>query len=81
MILHLRPELVHKDRLRQDGLWPDPPIVGMVHHFEERSEEGSIGSSHLATAAKGKAMIEASIEAMARNVEILADGYVLKGKA
>ena len=79
MILHLRPELVHRDRLRHDGLWPEPPIQGMVHHFDERSDEGSIGDSHLATAEKGKAMLEASIDAMARNIEILADGYVLKG--
>lgn len=79
MILHLLPELVRKERLRDDGFWPDPPAVGMIHTFDERSEDGSIGYASLATAEKGKAMLEASIKAMARNIEILADGYIFKG--
>lgn len=79
MILHLRPELVRQERLRIDGLFPDPPIEGMIHHFDERSEEGSIGASRFASADKGRRMLEASIAAMTRNITVLADGYVLKG--
>ncbi|MFX8976615.1 creatininase family protein, partial [Acinetobacter baumannii] len=76
--MHLHPELVRTDRLRRDGLFSDPPIAGMIHGFEERSEEGSIGASDCATASKGKAMLDACIEKVAANIEVLADGYVLR---
>ncbi|HZH99375.1 MAG TPA: creatininase family protein [Fimbriimonadaceae bacterium] len=79
LVMHLRPELVRTELRRNDGLVPDPPLVGMVHHFDEMTEEGSFGYATFATAAKGKAIFEAAVEAMTRQIEVLANGYVLTG--
>lgn len=80
LILHLRPELVRKEKLRNDGLYPEPPIRGLVHHFDEMTEEGSLGYATYATAEKGKAIFEAVAAAVAKDLEALADGYVLLGE-
>jgi creatinine amidohydrolase len=79
LMLHVAPNLVRKDHLRDDGLVPDPRIAGMVHSFDELSEEGSIGYASLATADKGERLLQAAIEAMTDNIRILAEGYVLSG--
>lgn len=79
LMLHVRPELVRKELLRNDGLVPKPPIVGMVHSFAEISDEGSVGYATYGTAEKGQRLLEAAIDAMTTNVRILADGYVLSG--
>ncbi|HVL39316.1 MAG TPA: creatininase family protein [Fimbriimonadaceae bacterium] len=79
LMLHLHPELVRKDKLRDDGLEPDPPIRGLVHHFDEMTEQGSMGYATYATAAKGQAIFEAAVRAVSRDLAALASGYVLKG--
>jgi creatinine amidohydrolase len=79
LILHLRPELVRKDRLRDDGLTADPPIKGLVHFFDERTEQGSYGYATLGTAAKGEAIFNAAVEGTTADIAALANGYVLKG--
>lgn len=81
LIMHLRPELVRREELRDDGLAPEPSIRGLVHHFDEISEQGSLGQATFATPDRGKAIFEAAVAAVAGEMEALADGYVLLGQA
>jgi creatinine amidohydrolase len=53
LVLHLHPNLVRTERLRNDGLVSEPPVAGVVHHFDEITEQGSYGFATLASAAKG----------------------------
>lgn len=80
LMLHVRPELVRKDMLRDDGLITDPPVFGMIHHFDEMTEMGSFGYATLATAEKGKAIFDAAVAALVTQVERLYDGYTLVGQ-
>lgn len=77
LILHLRPELVRKDKLRDDGLTGS--TEGMVNFFHEVTEEGSLGYATLASAEKGKRLFEAAVEAVSRELDKLADGFSLEG--
>lgn len=77
LIMFLRPELVRRELLRDDGLYPDPRVTTVIHHFDEMTEEGSLGFATLATAEKGKAIFEAAITAVTQELERIADGYVL----
>jgi creatinine amidohydrolase len=79
LMMHLRPELVRKERLRDDGLVPDPPIRGLIHHFDEMTEQGSLGYATFATPEKGKIIFDAAVQAVSREIEAIADGYVLRG--
>jgi creatinine amidohydrolase len=79
LMLHLRPELVRKEKLRDDGLKPEPSLRGVVHHFDEITEQGSLGHATFATSEKGKRIFDLAVEAVAREIEGIADGYVLKG--
>ncbi|MCB8933655.1 MAG: creatininase family protein [Chthonomonadaceae bacterium] len=79
LMLHLRPESVRTDKLRDDGLHSEPPLSSVVHHFDEITEEGSYGYASRATAEKGRILFEGAVGAAAREIEALADGYVLRG--
>jgi creatinine amidohydrolase len=79
LMMHVHPELVRKDRLRDDGLEAQPPIAGLVHFFDEMTEQGSLGYATLATAEKGRAIFEAAVEGASRDLKALAEGYVLRG--
>ncbi len=77
LIMHLHPDLVRKDLLRNDGLVTDPPVKGVIHHFDEMTEQGSYGYATLATPAKGKSIFEAAVKGMVKEIETVADGFVL----
>lgn len=79
LVMHLRPDLVRKAMLRDDGLKPEPEIRGLVHDFDQLTEEGSLGYATLASPEKGKRILEAAVGAVSREIEALADGYVLRG--
>ena len=79
LMLHLHPELVRKEKLRDDGLTSEPPIRGLIHHFDEMTEQGSLGYATLASAEKGRVIFEAAVEGASRELEALAKGYVLRG--
>ncbi|MBN9502584.1 MAG: creatininase family protein [Armatimonadetes bacterium] len=79
LMMHVRPELVRQSKLRDDGLAPEPSVVGMVHHFDEVTEEGSLGYATLATPEKGAAIFEAAVKGLVQNISAIADGYVFKG--
>lgn len=77
LIMHLHPELVRKNLLRDDGLITEPPVKGVIHHFDEMTEQGSYGYATFATAAKGKAIFEAAVKGVTLEIKTVADGFVL----
>lgn len=79
LVLHLRPDLVRKDKIRDDGLCPEPPVVGMVHHFDEITEQGSLGYAKLATAEKGQRIFDAAVSGLVQNLDWVHSGYVFLG--
>ncbi|HWA83478.1 MAG TPA: creatininase family protein [Fimbriimonadaceae bacterium] len=81
LIMHVAPDLVRRELLRDDGLTPEPPVVGVIHHFDEMSEQGSVGYATLATAEKGRRLFELAVAGCVREIEAIADGYVLQGKS
>lgn len=80
LMLHVQPESVRKEKLRDDGLRSEPPVSSVIHHFDEVTEEGSRGYATFATAEKGKQIFDLAVAAVAREVSTLADGYVLVGE-
>lgn len=76
LALHLFPELVRRDKLRDDGLAPNPPVGGIVAYFDEVTEEGSYGYATLASAEKGRVIFEAAVEGLTRDLDALARGIV-----
>jgi len=79
LILHLYPHLVRRDKLRDDGLAPEPKIVGLVHHFDEVTEQGSYGFATLATSEKGEKIFSAAVAGVTSEIEGIANGYFLRG--
>lgn len=78
LMLHLHPDLVHRDKLRDDGLATDPEIIGLLLHFDEITEEGSLGDASQATAEKGRALFTSAVEGAVQTLTRLAQGPVLK---
>lgn len=77
MMMAIHPDLVRTELLRNDGLAPQPALRGVIHHFDEFTQEGSLGTAKLATADKGAKILEACIAGAVREIEAIADGYVL----
>lgn len=80
LMLHVAPHLVHMEKARDDGLYPDPPVLGQVHGFDEISEEGPLGYASLATAEKGRSIFEACVGGLVENLRRLSKGYVLNAQ-
>ncbi len=78
LVMHVAPGLVRAKLVRDDGLECDPSIRGLIHHFDEATEEGPMGYGTYATAEKGRALFDAAVEAIAGEMESLSRGYVLK---
>jgi len=79
LMMYLHPTLVRHNKLRDDGLAAHPNVVGVVHHFDEITEEGSYGFATLATSEKGKLIFEAAVKGVALEMETVANGYFLRG--
>jgi len=80
LMMHVRPELVRREKLRDDGLFPEPAVYGMVHHFDEVTEMGSLGYATLATPEKGKRIFDAAVAALVVQLTRLYEGYALVGR-
>jgi creatinine amidohydrolase len=80
LMLHVRPDLVQVERIRNDGLVADPAVAGVIHNFDEVTEEGSFGYATLATAEKGKAIFASAVDGVSKELETIADGYALIGQ-
>lgn len=79
LIMHIRPDLVREDKIRDDGLTVDPPILGLTNHFDEITEQGSLGYATLATPEKGRTIFEAAVAGIVKNFENLHGGHVFLG--
>lgn len=77
MMMAAYPDLVRNDKLRDDGLYAEPPVTGMVHFFDEMTEEGSFGYATLATPEKGTKLLSAAIAGATKNLRAVAEGYQL----
>ena len=75
LMMHVRPELVRVGKLRDDGLAAQVP--GMVHLFDEITEEGSKGYATLANADKGAKLFDAAVNGLCEALGTLYSGYRL----
>lgn len=80
LMMHVRPELVRREKLRDDGLVTEPSVFGVIHHFDEMTEMGSFGYATLATPEKGKIIFEAAVDGMTVQLQRLYEGYALIGQ-
>jgi creatinine amidohydrolase len=78
LMLHLHPELVHMGEAVDDGLEVAQDVPGLIHHFDERTEEGVLGYATFASAETGKALFEAAVERGTEAMRALADGIELR---
>ncbi|MCW5942800.1 MAG: creatininase family protein [Fimbriimonadaceae bacterium] len=78
MIQHLRPDLVRLDRRVDDGLTSEPAVQGVVHHFDECTENGVLGYATGSSPEKGKALLDLAFDGVTREIETIHDGYVLR---
>lgn len=70
MMLHLRPDLVRREQIADDPPNDDPLLRGLFtgEDMYQRTDHGAVGYPRLATAAKGKAFLEAAV---LRTVEVV----------
>jgi creatinine amidohydrolase len=70
MMLALRPDLVHRDEIRDDPPRQDPVLRGLylAEDMFQRTDHGAVGYPELASAEKGRAFLAAAIE---RTVEVV----------
>lgn len=70
MMLALRPELVRREEVRDDPERADPTVRGLylAEDMFQRTDHGAVGYPELASAAKGRAFLQAAID---RTVEVV----------
>ena len=61
LMMHLAPELVRADKLRDDGLEPDGGFLGVIANFDEVTENGSFGEATRGTAATGQRLFDSAV--------------------
>jgi creatinine amidohydrolase len=73
MVLALRPELVRRDRIRNDPPRDDPALRGLflADDMRQRTDHGAVGYPELATPEKGRAFLDAAIGRTAEVVTAL----------
>ena len=77
MMLALRPDLVRTDRLHADGGKPPSSYAGSVGRFrrlDEHSSRGNFGDPTVATADKGRRMIDATVDCLVDIVDDILSG-------
>ncbi len=79
LMQYLRPSLVRRDKIRDDGLYAEPNVAGAVHHFDEITEQGSYGFATLGTADKGQILFKSAVKALSEEIATFANGYFLRG--
>src|SRR5947209_8562780 len=69
MLLHVRPDLVRKDKIKNDPLIEDPALRGVFlgEDMYQRTDHGCVGYPELATPEKGKTYLDTIIN---RTVEV-----------
>jgi creatinine amidohydrolase len=73
MVLALRPDLVRRDRIRNDPPRDEPQLRGLflADDMRQRTDHGAVGYPELASAEKGKAFLDAAIRRTADVVTAL----------
>jgi len=73
MVLALRPELVRREEVRNDIRGSDPALRGLyiAEDMGQSTEIGAVGYPELATAEKGKLMIDAAVTRVVEVVQAL----------
>lgn len=79
LMMHLHPDLVRKDRIADDGLQPDPAILGLVSSWDQVSGEGVLGFPSYADAETGRKLFEAAVAGVSAQIRSLRRGIVYKG--
>lgn len=77
MMLELRPDLVRTDRLHVDGGTPPSSYAGRVGRFrrlDEHSSRGNFGDPTVATAEKGRQMLDATVDCLVEIVDDILSG-------
>ena len=71
MIMHLRPDLVRKEKIVDDPDLTPTPLKGLfwARNFARRTNHGAVGHPERATAENGKKMLEAAVAGVTRMVE------------
>ena len=73
MVLALRPELVRRDRIKDDPPPEEPALRGLyvAEDMKQRTDHGAVGYPEKATPEKGKKMIGSAVDRVAEVVEAL----------
>jgi len=79
LMMHLHPDKVRVDKIRNDGLSPVPTVSSLLSTFDEITEEGSFGYSTLASAQKGERIFDAAVNGATTEIERIHGGIVLVG--
>jgi creatinine amidohydrolase len=63
MVLALRPDLVRRERIRNDPPRDDPALRGLflANDMRQRTDHGAVGYPELASAEKGRAFLDAAV--------------------
>jgi creatinine amidohydrolase len=70
MVLALRPELVHREKIRDDPPDDEPALRGVytAEDMKQRTDHGAVGYPELASAEQGRRFLEAAV---GRTVEVV----------
>lgn len=73
MVMALRPELVRKDKIKNDPPTSEPALRGLYisEDMHQRTQRGAVGYQELATPEKGRKFLQAAIDRTAEVVETL----------
>ena len=73
IVMALRPDLVHADRLAPDGERSGMRVEGVAsyHRFDQRTQHGGVGDPRPATAEMGERLLQASAEEMVKHVRAI----------
>jgi creatinine amidohydrolase len=73
MVMALRPELVRRAEIKNDPLADEPELRGLftAEDMKQRTDHGAVGYPELASAEKGRAILDAAIQSTSAVVEAL----------
>jgi creatinine amidohydrolase len=73
MMLHLRPDLVRRDQIANDPPDDEPALRGLFtgEDMYQRTDHGAVGYPELASAEKGKALLDAAVARTSETVQAL----------
>jgi len=78
LVMHLRPDLVRREEVRDDPPTEEPVLRGLfiAEDMKQRTDHGAVGFPERASAEKGKAVLAAAIERTAAVVQALSQRSV-----